>query len=148
MRFFLHESAGRQWALYRHHRVGGREWDDSLLAGQELLGPSLGHGRCGFPSQRCLCACPEPVLANYAIVFRSKNVRKTQTLRQLKVIDGVNVTFLSRMPALPSLAAGFFKVGQSECGIMGGAHISAPAPTAAQGKGGPGMAASHDALIW
>ena len=33
---------------------------------------------------------------------------------------------------------GFFKVGQTECGIMSGVHISGPAPTAAQ-KGPPHM---------
>ena len=33
---------------------------------------------------------------------------------------------------------GFFKVGQTECGIMTGVHISGPAPTAAQ-KGPPHM---------
>ena len=46
-------SAGWQWALDRHHRMGGRERDDSILAGEELLGPRLGHGRCVFLFQAC-----------------------------------------------------------------------------------------------
>ena len=42
---------------------------------------------------------------------------------------------------------GFFKVGQTECGIMSGVHISGPAPTAAQ-KGPPHMDRLAQTQVW
>ena len=42
---------------------------------------------------------------------------------------------------------GFFKVGQTECGIMTGVHISGPAPTAAQ-KGPPHIERLAQTQVW